>query len=145
MQMDLAMEGQYLQRSPSALLTAIGKTSEPSYLYTFGSSFPLDTEQYTFALLLAGIIAPCSATGVYNVYLITINVSVENANRYQYVKNYLQRQFGVWLLQTSPELIPLWPPMVVEFRKKDSEITSFVTSFHSTKSPFSFSIQKLYS
>ena len=33
---------------------------------------------------------------VYNVYLITINVSVENANRYQYVKNYLQRQFGVW-------------------------------------------------
>lgn len=48
---------------------------------------------------------------VYNVYLITINVSVENANRYQYVKNYLQRQFGVWLLQTSPELIPLWPPV----------------------------------
>lgn len=49
---------------------------------------------------------------VYNVYLITINVPIENANRYQYVKNYLQRQFGVWLLQTSPELIPLWPPMV---------------------------------
>ena len=48
---------------------------------------------------------------VYTVYLITINVSVENANRYQYVKNYLQRQFGVWLLQTSPELIPLWPPV----------------------------------
>ena len=49
---------------------------------------------------------------VYNVYLITINISVENANRYQYVKSYLQKQFGVWLLQTSPELIPLWPPMV---------------------------------
>lgn len=48
---------------------------------------------------------------IYNVYLITINVPIENANRYQYVKNYLQRQFGVWLLQTSPELIPLWPPM----------------------------------
>lgn len=48
---------------------------------------------------------------VYSVYLITIDVSVKNINRYKYVKNYLQKQFGVWLLQASPELIPLWPPV----------------------------------
>ena len=48
----------------------------------------------------------------YHVYLMHIDVSVENIDRYKYVKNYLFRQFGVWLLPTPPELIPLWPPMV---------------------------------
>ena len=48
---------------------------------------------------------------VYQVYLITICVSIEDINRYRYVENYLQKEFGVWLLQTSPELIPLWPPV----------------------------------
>lgn len=48
----------------------------------------------------------------YNVYLMHIDVSVENIDRYKYVKNYLLRQFGIWLLPTPPELIPLWPPMV---------------------------------
>lgn len=47
----------------------------------------------------------------YSVYLINIDVSVENVDRYKYVKNYLLRQFGVWLLPTPPELIPLWPPV----------------------------------
>ena len=48
----------------------------------------------------------------YHVYLMHIDVSVENIERYKYVKNYLLRHFGVWLLPTPPELIPLWPPMV---------------------------------
>ncbi len=47
----------------------------------------------------------------YHVYLIHIDVSVENIDRYKYVKNYLLRQFGIWLLPTPPELIPLWPPV----------------------------------
>lgn len=50
--------------------------------------------------------------GIYNVYLISIDVSVKNVDRYKYVKNYLLRQFGVWLLPTPPELISLWPPVV---------------------------------
>lgn len=49
---------------------------------------------------------------VYQVYLITICVSTENIDRYRYVDNYLQKEFGVWLLQTLPELIPLWPPVI---------------------------------
>lgn len=49
---------------------------------------------------------------VYQVYLITICVSIENINRYRCVENYLQKKFGVWLLQTLPELIPLWPPAI---------------------------------
>lgn len=48
---------------------------------------------------------------VYQVYLITICVSTEKISRYRYVENYLQKEFGVRLLQTLPELIPLWPPV----------------------------------
>lgn len=48
---------------------------------------------------------------VYQVCLVTICVSTENINRYRYVEKYLQKEFGVRLLQTLPELIPLWPPV----------------------------------
>lgn len=47
----------------------------------------------------------------YKVYSIHIDVSIENIERYKYIKNYLLKQFGVWLLPTPPELIPLWPPI----------------------------------
>ena len=83
-----------------------GNISSDRQYYVIARQF--DPPQEIYSQKLRTIIL---SKNVYNVYLITINVSVENANRYQYVKNYLQRQFGVWLLQTSPELIPLWPPM----------------------------------
>ena len=51
-------------------------------------------------------------SNVYNVYLISINVSIEDINRYKAIENYLQKQFSVGLLQTAPELISLWPPVV---------------------------------
>lgn len=84
-----------------------GNISSDKQYYVIARKFdpPLEISSQKLGTILL-------SENVYNVYLITINVSVENANRYQYVKNYLQRQFGVWLLQTSPELIPLWPPVV---------------------------------
>lgn len=47
----------------------------------------------------------------YMVYIISINVSADDGSRYSVVSNYLKSQFGVWLLEETPELIPLWPPV----------------------------------
>lgn len=43
---------------------------------------------------------------------LTINVSTKDAKRYSLVNSYLKSRFGVWLLETPPELTTLWPPTV---------------------------------
>lgn len=48
----------------------------------------------------------------YIVYLMTINVTSDDEKRFSTISNYFQSRFGVWLLETFPELIPLWPPVV---------------------------------
>lgn len=88
-----------------------GNVSSDKQYYVIARQF--DPPQEISSQRLGTIIL---SKNVYNVYLITINISVEDANRYRYVKDYMQRQFGVWLLQTSPELIPLWPPMAEQGR-----------------------------
>ena len=47
----------------------------------------------------------------YSVYQVSIQITTENLDRYKKMSNYLREQFDVWLLQTPPELIPLWPPV----------------------------------
>jgi len=44
----------------------------------------------------------------------TVNVSTKDATRYSLVNSYLRSMFGVWLLETAPELTPLWPPTVLQ-------------------------------
>lgn len=69
---------------------------------------------------------------VYKVYLMKINVSIDNSSRFSTVNHYLRERFGIWLLQTSPELIPLWPPVVEQGTmipvKKYSKIYCSVSS-----------------
>ncbi len=48
---------------------------------------------------------------LYNVYVIRINASTTNPSRFAGINNYLKSIFGVWLLEKSPELITLWPPV----------------------------------
>lgn len=48
----------------------------------------------------------------YNVYLMTIDISADNESRFKEIENYIKSQFGVGLLETAPELIVLWPPVV---------------------------------
>lgn len=48
----------------------------------------------------------------YIVYLMTINVTSDDEKRFSKINDYFQSRFGVWLLETFPELIPLWPPVV---------------------------------
>lgn len=48
----------------------------------------------------------------YSVYTVSINVSVDDERRYTAISKYLNNHFGVLLLETAPELITLWPPIV---------------------------------
>ena len=50
--------------------------------------------------------------GELTVSKLTINVSTKDANRYSLVNSHLKSRFGVWLLETAPELTTLWPPTV---------------------------------
>ena len=60
---------------------------------------------------------------------LTVNVSTSNVVRYSLVNDYLRSKFGVWLLETPPELTTLWPPTVLQ---QDAQI------------PVSLSTRKLY-
>lgn len=48
---------------------------------------------------------------LYSVFDMVINVSVLEESTYMIISSHLKRNFGVWLLETVPELIPLWPPI----------------------------------
>lgn len=50
----------------------------------------------------------------YGVYEMEVNVSVYDSFRYSAISNHLKQRFGVWLLETAPELIPLWPPVTAQ-------------------------------
>lgn len=85
----------------------------------------------------------------YNVYLINIDVSVENIDRYKFIKNYLLRQFGVWLLPTPPEIIPLWPPVTEQGAlipiKSDAKVYCSVSSGNEEPSVFRYDGHKVSS
>ena len=49
---------------------------------------------------------------VYTVFKIQINVSVDDREEFSSINSYLNRNFGIWLLECVPELIPIWPPVI---------------------------------
>lgn len=50
----------------------------------------------------------------YAVYHVEINVSSKNEARFNLINSYFKRLFNVWLLETAPEIIPLWPPCTLQ-------------------------------
>lgn len=48
----------------------------------------------------------------FNVYEMSINLTLEDNARYSLINSYFKNHYGVWLLETLPEIIPLWPPVV---------------------------------
>ena len=48
----------------------------------------------------------------FGVYVVEINVSIDDKRTFSAVSNYFYRYFGVWLLECSPELVPIWPPVI---------------------------------
>lgn len=57
--------------------------------------------------------------GELTVSKLTINVSIKDTNRYLLINNYFRSRFGVWLLETTPELTTLWPPTAL---KQDAQV-----------------------
>lgn len=67
----------------------------------------------------------------YQVYCMTVNVSLQNERRYSQISDFFRYRFGVGLLDTAPEIIPLWPPVIeqdVLIPAKDSRIFCAITS-----------------
>lgn len=50
--------------------------------------------------------------GSYQVYCMTVNASLQNEQRYAQISDFFRRKFGIGLLTTAPEIIPLWPPVI---------------------------------
>lgn len=49
---------------------------------------------------------------IYKVLKIEILASVENKSSFNAICVFFKQNFGVWLLECSPELIPIWPPTI---------------------------------
>lgn len=50
----------------------------------------------------------------YWVYSFVINVTVDDEIRYAAISSYIKRHFGIGLLATQPEIVPLWPPVTIQ-------------------------------
>lgn len=77
----------------------------------------------------------------YQVYCMTVNVSLQNERRYSQISDFLRYRFGVGLLETAPEIIPLWPPVIerdVLIPVKDSRIYCAITSGNDEPSVYSY-------
>ena len=49
---------------------------------------------------------------VFSVYEMTVAISTDADTRFSIINNYLKSIFGVWLVDQTPSIVPLWPPMV---------------------------------
>ena len=77
----------------------------------------------------------------YQVYTMTANVSLDNEQRYSQISDFFRRKFGVGFLETAPEIIPLWPPVVekdVLVPTKDSRIYCAIKSGNDVPSVYSY-------
>lgn len=77
----------------------------------------------------------------YQVYSVTVNASLQNERRYSQISDFLRYRFGVGLLETAPEIIPLWPPVIeqdVLVPAKDSRVFCAVTSGNDDPSVYSY-------
>lgn len=77
----------------------------------------------------------------YQVYCITVNVSLQNERRYSQISDFFRYRFGVGLLETAPEILPLWPPVIeqdVLIPAKDSRIFCSIMSGNDDPSVYSY-------
>lgn len=49
---------------------------------------------------------------VFSVYEMTISFNTDSDSRFSIINTYLKSIFGVWLVDQTPSIIPLWPPAV---------------------------------
>lgn len=77
----------------------------------------------------------------YKVYRMIVNVSSKDEQRYTQISHFFRSKFGIGLLDTPPEIIPLWPPVIerdVMVPTTDSRIYCAVTSGNETPTVYSY-------
>lgn len=86
--------------------------------------------------------------GSYQVYCMTVNVSLQNEQRYSEISDFFRYRFGVGLLETAPEIVPLWPPVIerdVLIPAKNSPVFCAVTSGNEDPSVYSYVGNQVFS
>lgn len=77
-----------------------------------------------------------------------IDVSVDNKRDYTTISSYIKSNFGVWVLECPPELIPIWPPVVQQDYmipvKNDSNVICFVSSGNDEPNVYSYSGNEVF-
>ena len=69
---------------------------------------------------------------LFSVYIVEINVSTDDGDAFSTVSNYFYQNFKVWLLEHSPELVPIWPPVIqYDYLVPVSELTNVVCAVSS--------------
>ncbi len=78
---------------------------------------------------------------IYQVYCITVNATLQDERRYSQISDFFRYRFGVGLLETAPEIIPLWPPVIeqdVMIPTKESRCFCAITSGNDDPAVFSY-------
>ena len=80
---------------------------------------------------------------IFTVFRIQINVSLDEKEDFSSINSYLNRYFGIWLLECVPELIPIWPPVIQNDCfipvSKNSSVLCAVSSKSATPNVFVYS------
>jgi hypothetical protein len=84
----------------------------------------------------------------YKVIKFSIDVSVENRHNFTLISSYIKSNYGVWLLECQPELIPVWPPIVQQDYmipvKMNSNVVCVVSSGNAEPGVFIYSDNTVY-
>lgn len=85
---------------------------------------------------------------VFKIIKFQIDLSVDSKREFTLISSYLKSNFGVWLLECPPELIPVWPPVVQQDYmipvKTDSNIVCVVSSGNDEPNVYSYSGNAVY-
>lgn len=77
-----------------------------------------------------------------------LDVSLDNKREFSLISSYMKSNFGVWLLECAPELIPVWPPVVQQDYmipvKNESNVICMVSSGNAEPNVFSYSGNVVY-
>ncbi len=85
---------------------------------------------------------------VFKIIKFQIDVSVDSKRDFTLISSYMKSNFGVWLLECPPELIPVWPPVVQQDYmipvKSDSNVVCVVSSGNDEPNVYSYSGNAVY-
>lgn len=85
---------------------------------------------------------------IFKIIKFQIDVSVDSKRDFTLISSYMKSNFGVWLLECPPELIPVWPPVVQQDYmipvKNDSNVVCVVSSGNDQPNVYSYFDNAVY-